>query len=467
MTICHTYHNGAFERHERPVVEEFPLVLHVNGREMATLIASPHDLRFLVAGFLRLQGFVERVEDFHVLSVCEDVGVANVRIRGEIPERLKPVLTSGCGTGITFNLPAAAQFAVDGTASVDPEAVFILADALAKRTEGYRAHGGIHSAAVGEKDGTLVLFAEDIGRHNTLDRIAGEALLKKIDLRGKLLVTSGRISSEMAAKASLLGLLLIASRTSPTDKAVQLCEQAGITLVGYVRGGKYTVYAGCERLVLGAPAVDDAACQRIPGVTGVILAGGSSSRMGSNKALLPYGNATLIETLHRQLDRLFDEVIVVTNSPEEYAFLPCRKVPDLSAERGVLAGIHAGAVQASCDKVFVVACDMPFLNPHLIRHMVSMAGSRDAVIPCSATGCEPLHALYTRAAVKKLEEFLVSGPRKMMEVIGLLNTSLVSSEDVARFDPAYRSFLNINTPEEYSRLVEACGQGEGGAIESP
>src|SRR6266536_5978041 len=87
------YRNGALEPEEAVVPREFPLKLTVNGREIATLIASPHDLRFLVAGFLRLQGFVESLDDFLMLSVCQDFGIANVRVRKELPERLQPVLT--------------------------------------------------------------------------------------------------------------------------------------------------------------------------------------------------------------------------------------------------------------------------------------------------------------------------------------------------------------------------------------
>ena len=102
MKEVHVYASGTLTREEAAVVEEFPLVLRVNDREMVTLIASPHDLRFLVAGFLRVQGFVSCVDDFLMLSVCSDFGIANVRIRGELPAELKPVLTSGCGTGITF-----------------------------------------------------------------------------------------------------------------------------------------------------------------------------------------------------------------------------------------------------------------------------------------------------------------------------------------------------------------------------
>jgi FdhD protein len=252
MVEVHVYADGRLLRGEAEVVGEFPLVLRVNDRELVTLIASPHDLRFLVAGFLRVQGFVNKVEDFLMLSVCNDYGIANVRIRGELPGELKPILTSGCGTGITYSLPAAGASVKQSQAMEPfaPEAIFALMEQLALQAEQYKNHGGVHSAALGEVDGRLLLHAEDIGRHNTFDRLAGEALLKGVELAGKLLVTSGRISAEMAAKAAALGIPLIASRTSPTDMAIRICQEAGITLIGYLRGAKFKVYAHPELLLV-------------------------------------------------------------------------------------------------------------------------------------------------------------------------------------------------------------------------
>ena len=252
MKEVHVYTDGRLEAGEADVVGEFPLVLRVNDRELVTLIASPHDLRFLVAGFLRVQGFVSRVEDFLMLSVCNDYGIANVRIRGELPGELKPILTSGCGTGITYSLPAAGGTGkVSGdTEPVTPGAIFALMEQLAQKAEQYKSHGGVHSAAVGDLEGRLLLHAEDIGRHNTFDRLAGEALLRGVDLAGRLLVTSGRISAEMAAKAAALGIPLLASRTSPTDMAIRICQEAGITLIGYLRGAKFKVYAHPELLLI-------------------------------------------------------------------------------------------------------------------------------------------------------------------------------------------------------------------------
>jgi len=230
---------------------EFPIKLTVNGRDIATLVASPHELRFLVAGFLRTQGFVREIRDFLVMGVCDESGEANVRIRGELPERLSPVLTSGCGTGISFTFNAGAPETVPAGASFTSAAIFTMMREMAQLSERYGRHGGIHSAAI--SDGTkILLHAEDLGRHNTIDRLAGQALLGGIDFTGCLMLTSGRVSSEMATKAASLGVALIASRTSATDMAVRICKDAGIGLVDYVRGETLRIAACPERVQLEA-----------------------------------------------------------------------------------------------------------------------------------------------------------------------------------------------------------------------
>ena len=226
---------------------ERPIKLTINGREIATLVGSPHDMRFLVAGFLRTQGFVRTTDDFLTMGVCEDSGEAVVQIRGELPERLTPVLTSGCGTGISFTLGAGPARRAPPVVRFAPESVFAMMAEMAQRSKRYGRHGGIHSAAA--SDGSRILFhAEDIGRHNTIDRLAGQALLSNVDLAGCMLLTSGRVSSEMAAKAASLGVALIASRTSPTDMAVRICQEAGIGLLGYVRSTTFRIAACPERV---------------------------------------------------------------------------------------------------------------------------------------------------------------------------------------------------------------------------
>ena len=442
MAEIHAFHKGRLAPTDGEVVREFPLALIVNGQELATLIASPHDLRYLVAGFLRLQGFVSRADDFEMLSVCTDYGIANVRIKGELPERLRPVLTSGCGTGISFALPGELAPVSGGT--VVPEAVFALMDRLTADAEQYRRHGGIHSAAVGDGQETF-LYAEDLGRHNTLDRIAGEALLKGIDLAGMMLVTSGRVSTEMAAKASQLGISLIASRTSPTDMAMRLCDQAGITLIGYLRGGRFQVYSHPERLLITPP--------RIAGVTGVILAGGSSSRMGENKALIPYQGRPLIEWVYRQHAALFEEVLIVTNNPDDYSWLPCRTAPDLFPAMGALAGIHAGLAQCRTERIFVTACDMPYLDPTVIHGLAGMLTHEDALVPESDTGLEPLHAFYARSALQLMTAALDAGEQRIVDILPRLQLRVVPAAQVGALDPRFSSFRNVNTREDYARLM--------------
>lgn len=190
----------------------------------------------------------------------------------------------------------------------------------------------------------------------------------------------------------------------------------------------------------------------IPDVTGVILAGGQSSRMGSNKALLPYGGGRFIESIYRQFTNLFSEILVVTNSPDQYSFLPCRKVSDIFCGMGALAGLHAGLQHAAGGHIFAVACDMPYLNGSLIRRLAALRSSADAVIPQGDNGPEPLHALYGKRCLPFMETALATGKRRIISFFPDVNVCMFSREEVAGIDPAFDSFRNVNTPEDYFLL---------------
>ncbi len=198
----------------------------------------------------------------------------------------------------------------------------------------------------------------------------------------------------------------------------------------------------------------NASAGKIRGVTGVILAGGESRRMGSTKALLPYKGGRFIEAIHRQLSELFNEVIVVTNCPELYAFLPCRKVADLYPGRGVLAGIHSGLHHSGFPRVFVTACDMPYLNSGLIRRLAALMGENAALVPESDGGLEPLHAFYSKVALPAMDEALSGGVWRIVELFDRFAVRIVASAVVATIDPTFASFRNINTPDDYCRLRE-------------
>jgi len=424
----------------RSLVEECPVRLTVNNRDLATLVASPHQLNFLLIGFLRLQGFIDNLEQIRTLGVCSEFGVARVQISAELPEILRPTVTTGCGGGISYDLEIPQDGQATGLFSVT--ALMSLMKQLQRDAERYAEHGGIHSAAIGRVDGSLLLMAEDIGRHNTIDRLAGEALFHNLDLTGTMLVTSGRISSEMVTKAARLGIGLIASRTTPTDQAVSLCQKAGLVLVGYLRGGSFEVYSHAERL-------QTVSNQRIGGVTGVILAGGESRRMGSDKSLLPIRGARFIDHIYRCLSELFDEIIIVTNSPSLYDGIPCSKVPDIYYAQGSLAGIHSGLCHARNERVFVVACDMPFVDSAVVRHICSRANEGDVVIPVGEQGVEPLHALYGKDCLSAMEEVLDAGRKRIVDFFPHVKVVGIGAREWAAIDPGGRSFCNINTPQEY------------------
>ena len=240
---AHFYNAGKHGPDRKQVVEEKLFRLSINGRDLVNLVASPHLPEQLITGFLYLQGLINSADDIVTLGICHDSGQAAVTVRGEVPERLVPTLTSGCGGGISFdNLEIFSPPSAQVQPEYDPEFILGVMSELTEVSKQYAEHGGIHSAALCDDTG-LLLHAEDIGRHNTIDRIAGEALRRGIDTAGRLLLTSGRVSSEMAVKAVRLGIAALASRTSPTSLAVDICEKYHVGLAGYVRGGKMDIYA--------------------------------------------------------------------------------------------------------------------------------------------------------------------------------------------------------------------------------
>jgi len=197
-------------------------------------------------------------------------------------------------------------------------------------------------------------------------------------------------------------------------------------------------------------------------ITGVILAGGNSSRMKSNKAFLPFRGELFIERIYRKLSALFREVLLVTNNPEFYRFLCCPTVPDVYPGMGSLAGIHAGLLNSKTPFVFVVACDMPYLNPGLIRFLVASLEGQELIIPESDEGLEPLHAVYNKSALPTMEQALRAGDGKMMTCCARLQSRVISRDTVATLDPGFRSFRNINTPEDFFRFRAEMGIGQGG-----
>jgi len=181
------------------------------------------------------------------MRVCEDDATADVKLAKTdfvLPE--KRTLTSGCGGGVSF-LSDLVGLKNQSTLSLTPEKLLRLMKQMIQDAVLYNLTGGIHTSAISDGK-SLLAMAEDIGRHNTLDKILGECLLRKISTADKVLLTSGRVSSEMMKKAAKMQAPVIVSLTSPTERAVLLAREKGITLAGYARGNHLTVYSVPERL---------------------------------------------------------------------------------------------------------------------------------------------------------------------------------------------------------------------------
>lgn len=191
-----------------------------------------------------------------------------------------------------------------------------------------------------------------------------------------------------------------------------------------------------------------------PRIGGIILAGGKSRRMGRDKAFLELGGRPLIEIVLDRVQDVAAQPIIVTNTPERYCHLGARVVADILPGVGTLGGIHAGLTASRYHQALVVACDMPWLNPPLLRYMASLSPSYEAVVPLVCGYYEPLHAVYSRDCLQHIEAELATGRREAFSFYPRANVRYVLSEEMVRFDPELRCLKNANTPAEW-REVEA------------
>jgi FdhD protein len=236
------------------VIEEKPVTLHVNGRELLTLLCAGHHLEEMAAGFCHAEGFLRSLEDLVAIEVDAVAGAVHVRTRQDtsLADRLreKRTVTSGCGKGSIFyySLDALLGKPVVSSLRITPEQILARVEDLHHQSETYRRTHGVHNTALAEPE-RIVLFRNDIGRHNAVDMIVGHGFLRGIPFGDKLLLTTGRLTSEILIKCAKVGIAVLVSRNTATTLAIELAKALNITLIGYVRGGKFTVYSGRERLI--------------------------------------------------------------------------------------------------------------------------------------------------------------------------------------------------------------------------
>ena len=234
---------GRLEEVKGEVVREQPLTVYVNGERFLTLLCTPVKLDALVLGYLWMEKIIGGLDEVTALTISEVDGRAEVTLARPVTLPTERILTSGCGGGITFRIDPRLFSRLDSRLRVAPADLAARMKELYAEAVHYKASRGIHGAALADRDRLLVL-AEDVGRHNAVDKIKGEALLRGIPTVDRILLSTGRISSEMLLKAARMGVPVVASRTSPTEMAVGLAEQLGITVAGYVRPDSLNLYAG-------------------------------------------------------------------------------------------------------------------------------------------------------------------------------------------------------------------------------
>jgi len=238
---------------EDVVAREFPLTIILNNQELVTLLCSPTDLKYLVIGFLPSEGLLKSRGDIKKIIVDERRGVVRVETEGsrELDRDVlfKRLITSGCGMRVSFYSANDTQGQkIEFQMEMSAHNVFTLASDFQHRSQVYRATGGVHSAALCDIK-SILLFSEDIGRHNAIDKIFGECILKDIPTDGRIIITSGRISSEILLKVAKRNIPIIISKSAPTDLGVKLANDLGVTLLGFVRGKRINAYTNNWRIV--------------------------------------------------------------------------------------------------------------------------------------------------------------------------------------------------------------------------
>lgn len=225
------------------VVSEQPLTIHINGERFLTLLCTPVQLEPLVLGYLWMEKVIAGLDEVTALEVSVVDGRADVTLSHAVTLPTERILTSGCGGGITFRIDHRLFPRLRSSLKVRPEQLSARMKDLFEAAVHYKRSRGIHGAALADGERLLVM-AEDVGRHNAVDKVKGEALLRGIPTEDRILLSTGRVSSEMLLKAARMGVPLVASRTSPTEMAVALAEQLNVTVCGYVRGDGLNLYAG-------------------------------------------------------------------------------------------------------------------------------------------------------------------------------------------------------------------------------
>ncbi|UGB29006.1 formate dehydrogenase accessory sulfurtransferase FdhD [Metabacillus sp. B2-18] len=248
------YKNGKLVETTDDIVTEFPLTIFVNNEEFATMVCTPTHFEEMVIGFLASEGVIRFYNEIESISIDESAGYAYVSLQSNVTTNQqyysKRFIGSCCGKSRQFYFQNDVKTSKTSTTkqTLTPEQCISLMKTMQESSVVFQETGGVHNAALCTPDEMLV-SRTDIGRHNALDKLYGYSILNQIPVRDKIIVFSGRISSEVLVKASKIGVGIVLSKSAPTDLAIKLANDLNITAVGFIRGNSFNVYSHPERIV--------------------------------------------------------------------------------------------------------------------------------------------------------------------------------------------------------------------------
>ncbi|WP_251550735.1 formate dehydrogenase accessory sulfurtransferase FdhD [Neobacillus muris] len=250
------FEDGHSEQTEDVIVTEYPVTIKLNGQELVTMVCTPEYIEDMVIGYLASEGIIRSMEDICDLWVQDKDGYVHVKTVKANPYsrhfQSKRYITSCCGMsrqGFVFVNDAMTAKKIDGIrVRITVEDTFKLMEEMQESAEVFQKTGGVHNAALCDKN-QMIISRMDIGRHNALDKIYGHCLRNNLSIQDKIIVFSGRISSEILLKVAKIGCEMVVSKSAPTELALQLANQLGITTIGFVRGRSLNVYTYPDRIL--------------------------------------------------------------------------------------------------------------------------------------------------------------------------------------------------------------------------
>jgi FdhD protein len=231
------------------VAKETTFTILLNKKKLVTLNCSPEKYKFLGLGFLYTSGILQKKEDIISLDINEKQGLMDIKIKG-VSLSSENIINSNLWIGSYQQSEEQEEtpLSIDTSLKICSNLVYFLISEMQKKANFFKLTGGVHSCALADKNGSIILFSEDISRYNTIDKILGETFVNDITTEDKIILTSCRITSGILRKIIIGKLPIVISRAAPTDLAIKLAQRVGITLIGFVRGERMNIYTHPERI---------------------------------------------------------------------------------------------------------------------------------------------------------------------------------------------------------------------------